>query len=303
MSQMITFAPGDRRVSLSIHSPVAVEGEDGVFTATIKWTLVVTVDESSQLYMLPDVVAGLFWEYLPIRGTIYHPGRPWVTCRTVKCEHVKGGQYTYTATYSDKNSTEEEQGTNENPLLDRPIVKSIAGMQTKAIYKDRDGKAILNKANDPVVQTVENNTIGFKVEANVAFVPTWILTYRNCTNNAPFTIGGLPVATDVARFVLESDYVEGPKSRNDITYLVFKYTLLFDEIDKHYGVPMNAGYNELVNNEQVPIILPGGAEPNSPHPLTLEGARIENPTPENVNFLEIKKYPQADFSVLPGVNL
>jgi len=297
-----TFPDGDRRISLTLHSPVAEQGEDGVFKATVKWEMVVEIS-TNPLLMLPDYIATLFYDYLPLRGTIYRAELPWVTCRTVRCEHVKGGVFSYTATYSDKNAEGVEPGTNENPLLDRPIVKTIAGMRQLPIYKDREGNAIMNSANDPIVQSVEFNTVGFKVEANVALVPTWILNYRNCTNIAPFTIGGLYIDTDVARFVLESDFVDGPKSRNDINYLVFKYTLLFDEVDKHYGVPLDAGYNELIDDEQVPITLKNGAEPSGPRPLDENGAHIENPTPNNVRFLEVKKYPQADFSVLPGVNL
>jgi hypothetical protein len=300
MSGTYKFSQPDRRNSITMHSPTAAEGEDGVFTASIQWELV--VDISSNPYeMLPDQVAGLFYAFLPLRGTIYHNGRPWVTCRSVKCDHVQGGVFTYTATYSDKNAEGGESGTKENPLWDRPIIKSIAGMRPLAIHKDRDGDAIMNKANDPIIQTVEYNTVGFKVEANVAYVPNWILSYRNTTNSKQFTIAGLSIAEDVARFVLESDFVEGPKSRNNVNYLVFRYTLLLDELDKHYGVPMNAGFNELIDGKQVPIKLKGGAEPDKERPLDDEGKHIKDPTPDNIITLEVKKYLQQDFSVLPGI--
>jgi len=297
----ITFPANDRRVSITAHSPEAAESEDGVFTATIQWTLVVKVVDNPYL-MLPDWVASLFIAYLPVRGTRYHNLRPWVTCRTTKGAQVKGGVYSFTATYSDKNSFEEEPGEEENPLNDRAKVLPVALVKNRAVYRDRDDNAILNSAKDPVIQTMDENQIGFKIKKNVASVPSWVFTHTNTCNSNGISVEGLPLPANSARLIFPSDWWSEPKSRNEITYYVISFELLIDFRDLHYGWPLDAGFRELVEGKQVAIVSSDGSEPSSPVPLNGDGTRMTAPTPETVRYLEIKKYPEVNYSILPGVN-
>jgi len=274
---------------------------DGVFTATLVWLLEVTI-EADPVDMLPDTVGGIFVEagYLPLEGSIYHAGRPMVTCRDVGCDRVKGGVYKFTANYSDENS-DEDGGTNENPLLDRPVIKPVAGMITRAIHRDRDGYGILNAAKDPVIQSMEDNTLGFRVSSNVASIPAWVFALRNTCNASTITIEGVPIASNAARFILPADWLSEQKIRNDIAFRVFSFEIQVDELDSHYGRPMDAGFRELKSGKREAITEDDGSEPSEPVPLNADGTKMDSPTPETVRYLTVKKYAEADYSSLPGV--
>lgn len=278
--------------------------KDGVFTATLTWSLLVDIADL-EVEMLADVIAGLF-PSLPVEGEAY-PGRPLVTCRGVKAEQIEGGQYKYVAEYSDENSFEEDSGTNENPLLDRPRIRPVGGMQSRTLTRDRDDKGILNSANDPILQSFDDNTVGFQITQNVAQIPSYAFNYRNTCNNAQISVGGIPVATNAARYVLPNSWLSDPKKRNDITYYEFTFELLIDERDLHYGYPLDAGFRKTIfddefNEIQVAITLNDGSEPNDPVPLDGNGNVLANPTPDNAVYREVKKYPEVDYSVLPGVS-
>lgn len=230
-----------------IHLVEATGGRtNGVFTADLTWSLTVT-KSNDWTQMLPDRVVLLFADQLPFEGSRY-PGLPLCTCRGVSTSRVSDGLYTFTAKFSDENSDQESEtpGTDENPLLDRPIILPNAGIKTIAIHQDRDRQAILNAAGDPVIEEADHNTIGFSVSANVKSIPWYILEFADSTNHAPIVVRGLEIPRNAARFILPSDWHSEDKSRNDIQYVVFKFELLIDQRYLHYGRPLNAGYRERV---------------------------------------------------------
>lgn len=276
---------------------------DGVFSATVVWDLKVPI-EGTQFDMLPDVVAARFIAagILPIEGYTYPPYQ-FASVRTVTCKRVEGGIYTYTAEYSDKNSSE-KKATDENPLNDLPIIKPSAGMITRTLTRDLDDKAILNSAGDPILQTFEDNVIGLSVTSNVPYVPAEFMALRNKRNLAAFTIGGVPVSAKAARFVLPSNWVSEPKARNDVSYLEFTYELILDEIDLHDGRPLDAGFRWKYSDSPLKIITilnEDGSEPSEPILLDGSGHINEDPNPDTAVYLRFEKYPTADFSILPGV--
>jgi len=275
---------------------------NGVFTATLVWHLTVTISTDPFL-MLPDNVGLLFQNYLPLEGTIYHSLLPLVTCRGVECEQVEGGVFKFTAKYSDENADIENQdpGTNENPLNDRPIIKPTAGMVTRSIHRDRDGHGILNAAKDPILQNMEDNTVGLRISANVAYLPLWVLSMRNTTNANAFGVAGLTIPVNGARFILPSDFLSERKVRNDVPFYVFTYELRLDERDYHHGRPLDAGFREIKDGKQVSIKMDDGSEPSQPVPLNADGSRMSEPTPETVRHLTVKKYPEVSYAGLPGL--
>ncbi|MEO1970553.1 MAG: hypothetical protein ABGX07_03320, partial [Pirellulaceae bacterium] len=186
-------------ISQTLASAVAAR-KKGVFTATVVWTLQSSISDNL-IDMVPDRVAFLFLASLPLEGSPY-PGVPLATCRGVSCTTTdEAGIYTFTAEYSDENSAE-QGATNENPLLDRPIIKPVASLESKLMTRDRDGLAILNTARDPLLQSVDDNTIGFQITANVASIPNWLGGLRNTCNDSGITIAGLTIAAEAARFIL-----------------------------------------------------------------------------------------------------
>lgn len=287
------------------------ERSKGVFTANVEWEAKVAIS-SNVFDMLPTAVFEAFGDYFPREGYSY-PGLPSCTCRKINCETTdKSGIYSIKAAYSDENAGEKgEKPTDDNPLLDRPIIKPVAGMTSKAMTRDRDNKAILNSAGDPIIQSMEDNTIGFQIQANIASVPLWILDLRNTCNAGGIIVAGLPIPPEMARFVLPSGWLSELKNRNGISYYEFSFELLIDERDRHWGYPMDAGFRAIKaveDKDGIPrdkltaILEDDGSEPSDPVPLDGEGRRLEDPTPETTVFRIVKKYATADYSVLPGVN-
>jgi hypothetical protein len=169
----------------------------GVFTATMEWTLKVTIS-STVADMAPSNVAAQF--DLPFEGTsyaFYNSRYQYASCRGASCNQIEGGVYLYTTEWSDENAKKNEDGddskaTDENPLNDLPIIKPVGGMRERAITKNRDDEAILNKAGDPVIQSIEDNTINIAVTCNVAVdsgVEQLVVALRNRVNVAPIQVG------------------------------------------------------------------------------------------------------------------
>lgn len=294
--------------SLNLYGPVDSDAdlsEDGVFSASLTWRIHETDQTKLPLSLTANLIADPFVSAgaLPRRGTIYQGTQ--ASCRSLSVRRESNYVYLVTAKFSSKNSTSSEKATDENPLLDRPVVTWTGATESKAIYKDRDDKPILNTAGDPIIDTIEENIIGATVKSNVSGLPTWILSYRNATNDAPFTLRGLGVAANVARFVLPGNFLSEIKERNGVYYYEFTYELKFDEQDLHYGKLLNAGFREKVTIEEVEqlrnITNSDGTEISEPAPLDIDGAKIEQPTPENAVLVTVKKYYEKDFSVLPGV--
>jgi hypothetical protein len=304
-----------------------VEGkEKGIFTATLEWDLEVTISETIT-DMAPSVVAGQF-PFLPIEGTSYAPFNliyPYATCRGAVCEQVKGGIYSYKTKWSDENSKESTQATSEDPLEDLPIIKPVGGMRERAITKNRDDEAILNKAGDPVIQSIEDNTINIAVTCNVAVdsgVEELVVALRNRVNDAPIQVGRWYIDTNMARVIFESGFLSEVKRRNDTEYLEFSFLISVDERDLHRGTPLNAGFRQKVwttsggtpiapTSDPNPgggdiytvetILAADGSEPSEPVPLDEFGREIVNPEPDDVLYLDVEKYEEGDFTQLPGV--
>ncbi len=277
----------------------------GVFTATMEWTLNVTIS-SDVADMAPSQVAGLF-SWLPIEGNNYSGYNslwPRATCRGVTCHQVQGGVYLYSTEWSDEASKNDEQATSEDPTEDLPIIKPVGGTREKAITRDRDDKPILNKAGDPVAQSIEENTVALSVTAKVAVdsgVELLVLALRDRVNDSPIQVGNWYIDTNMARVVFGSNFLSEVKRRNNIEYFEFNYDLLIDERDKHQGRPLNAGFRELYAGQLRTILAADASEPSEPAPLDESGVKIEVPTPDNVIYLEIDKYREGDFTQLPGV--
>lgn len=303
----------------------------GVFTATMEWELSVTIS-NDVADMAPSKVAGLF-AWLPIEGSLYVSYNslwPLVTCRGVSCVQIEGGVYRYSTEWSDENAKDDGSGdsspaTNEDPLLDLPIIKPVASSRDRAITRDRNNKIILNKAGDPVAQSVDDNTIGISVTANVPVdgnAEAVILALRNRVNDAPIQVGRWYADTNMVRVIFSSNPLSEVKRRNEIEYLEMSFELQIDERDKHNGTPLNAGFRQKVwtTSAGVPIASnvdpnPGagdkftlerildddGSEPGEPVPLDDFGRKVANPTPDTAVYLDVEKYEEGDFTELPGV--
>lgn len=297
----------------------------GVFTAILEWELEVTIS-ATIVDMAPSVVAAQF-PFLPFEGTAYggfNPLYPRATCRGASCDQIMGGVYSYKTEWSDENSKNDQQATDENPINDLPIIKPVGGMRERAITKDRDDEAILNKAGDPVIQSIEDNTINIAVTCNVGVdsgVEALVVALRNRVNDAPIRVGRWYIDTNMARVIFESGFLSEVKRRNETEYLEFSFLISVDERDYHRGTSLNAGFrqkvwttsggtpiapasdpNPLSDIYTVETILSDdGSEPSEPVPLDDFGREIVRPQPDEVLYLDTDKYQEGDFTQLPGV--
>jgi len=279
-----------------------VKVSKGITTASVEFLLIVDSISSSRVVMLADQVVEQFLDVLPFEGTPY-PERPWLTCREFECEQLRGRIYTYKANYSDEGSTEEEdEDANDNPLLEPAKVKPTAATLTEATHQDREGKAFLNTAGDPLIDEVTWNYGGFRISKNVASVPQSYLDLANTTNDAQITIKNQPIPLNAARFIIPNDWLSDLKWKNGIPYYVFTFEIDIDARNLHYGVKLNAGTRQLKDGKKVAIKSKDGSEISEPVPLDDNGLELAEPTPENVTYRKNKRYPEADYSILPGVN-
>ena len=302
----------------------------GVFSATMEWTLTCTIS-ANVADMAPSQIAGLF-AWLPVEGTAYgdyNPLWPYTSCRSVACDQIEGGIYKYVTEWSDENAKQNENGddsksTDENPLNDLPIIKPVGGMRERAITKDRNDEAILNKAGDPVIQSVEDNTINIAVTCNVAVdsgVESLVVALRNRVNIAPIRVGRWYIDTNMARVIFESGFLSEVKRRNDTEYLEFSFLISVDERDYHRGTSLNAGFRQKAWTTSggtpiapasdpnpasdiytvTTILSDDGSEPSEPVPLDDFGREIVRPQPDEVLYFDTDKYQEGDFTYLPGV--
>jgi hypothetical protein len=279
-----------------------VKVSKGVTTASVEFLLIIDELSDNTVSMLADQVIEQFLDVLPFEGTQY-PLRPWITCREFECEQLRGRIYSYKANYSNENSPEEEEDNGQDdPLLEPAKVKPTAATLTEATHQDRDGKAFLNTAGDPLIDEVTWNYGGFRISKNVASVPASFLALANTTNNASFTVKSQVIPLNAARFIIPSDWLSDLKWRNGVPYYVFTFELDIDSRNLHYGVKMNAGTRQLKDGKKVAITGNDGSEVSEPVPLDDDGLELADPTPENVIYQKNKRYEEANYSGLPGVN-
>lgn len=284
--------------------------EDGVLSVTASWRYAVRPNGQTVNQLTPDLVALPFIlaGHLPKRGKRYLDTQ--ATCRDIKAR-IDGRQYQYlfTATFSSKNATDSETGTDEDPLLDKPDIDWSGSIVSRATSKDRAGKPLLNTAGDPVIAAFDDNVLSCTVRVNVPEFPTWLLGYRNSTNDADIVVDGIPIAANVARLVLPGGFISKWQNRNDIYYRTLTYELHMDEQDFHYGRPISEGLREKILLQGGPaaelrnILNDDGTEITDPVPLDSDGARIPVPTPDNAHLLTQKLYYEKDFSVIPGITV
>ncbi|MCA9036298.1 MAG: hypothetical protein KDA91_14280 [Planctomycetaceae bacterium] len=282
----------------------------GVYKATYDWQLEVAFPPQNWIEVLPEVVVSAYIGQLPVEGSL-HPFVWLAYCDGTKCEHLEGGFYKFSATYTNEHSdaSKGEPGKDTNPLNDLPVVEPIAGIRSIPIYKDIEDNALLNAAGDPLIDEAERQTIGYTISVNLAQLPTYINELVDSKSGAPIIVEKYNhlIPAEQARFVLPSDFISTQRSRNGTDYFAFKYELRIDYRDDHDGKLLNAGFNELYDDDGTtrkrPIKFSGnGGEPSEPVPLDpATGAVLDNPAPDTVDYITSKRYAPKDYSILPGV--
>lgn len=177
------------------------------------------------------------------------------------------------------------------------------------VVKDRDGKAVLNSAGDPPDPPVmaPDSILIAKIELNAAAIPAYVKAYRKSINSDAFEIEGLLVNAKHARVRRMS--LGKQKYRGSLPYRNISIELAItdnDEDDWEIRF-LDAGYRRKVSDGGSPpaytmekIVNSDGTEPTAPVPLDT-GQPIVDPTPDNVNFVEVGYYRLKPFiGNIPG---
>ena len=194
-----------------------------------------------------------------------------------------------------------ERELNENPTTDEVLVSWSSEIYPEVVSVDRNGDAIVNSAGDYFIDPVPTRDgihLIAKIRANVGSVPGWIVAYQNAVNNGEITIGGLAIATGLAR--VQRIEIGERQKRASLTF----YPLSF-EVHIHKDgwrlKPLDAGFRKLDGTKRVQIRDENGDEPTTPIPLNGLGAPIENPTPSAAVFGNYRIYDELDLTALPGI--
>jgi len=269
-------------------------------TSSRKWLAVTSHNfhTSSDVYQY-----GLDNSILPLPYVSFNPVLVGHLCRSIKVTQDNGAprQWTIEAEYSSKPTKEDE--SEENPLNRPARIRWRTSSYQKAIWRDIDGKAVLNSAGDYFDPPVEVDRAYWTVSVskNVADVPVWILDYENGVNNAAITIGGVVIGQHEAK--LSDIEISELKIEGDYQYFEFSYTLErrrekwipFKVLDQGLRFKAGSDRKHIMDQSTPPRPV------SSPRLLDGSGAVLSNPTPDNAVYRDFTVYYARNFSVLPGV--
>ncbi len=255
----------------------------------------------------------------------YYSFNPYVSaplqlCRGVSCEQDSSAplKWIIEAEYSSEPHKAGDENQPENPLDKPPEVKWKASQYRLPIFRDKDGKAVVNSVGDYFDPPVEIDASRWvvTVEKNVISVPPDIINYADAINENAFSVSGVSVAPHVAK-LMDLDISERKTAKianqqgQEIT--IFYYTF-------GYGMEMraetwvikvlNQGYqaksvSEGVVQADVMRIMDSSRPPrpvSSPAMLNEDGTIVAEPGPDTAVFLDFNVYTPRDFSILPGIN-
>jgi hypothetical protein len=197
-----------------------------------------------------------------------------------------------------------------NPLDDEVLVDWNSEIYQEVVQFDIDGNAVLNSAGDYFIDpTPTRDAIHLiaKIQANVASVPAWVITYQNAVNNASVTIGGLVCAAGLVK--IQRITIGTREERGGVMFYKFSYEAHIHKEGWRLK-PLDAGFRYLTY-EGVPIpikldaegaVSTSGDEVTTPVPLDGSGGMLVSPSPATGVFGNFKIYDELDLTVLPGIS-
>jgi hypothetical protein len=269
-------------------------GQGNDRTLRRSWLALTDTRYTSEALILPEAIL-VFGA--PVPFLTVHPDDPFYLCKRLMAKQEKKSplHWIIDAEYDTKPWGDEEE---EKPPLDRRAkIRWRTNKYQKAVEEDRDGEAILNSAGyyfDPPPMKDLSRWI-VTVSKNVSIVPTDILDYPDCVNDAAWSIGGVTAEINAAK-IMEIDISDLQKEQ-DQEFYVFTYSVEFDK-DLWKGKYLNQGFYDA-DGERV---LDNGTPEKPvvyPWPLDDSGFKIDDPTPATATFSEYDIYQEMDFGILP----
>jgi len=191
-----------------------------------------------------------------------------------------------------------------DPTDRRAHIEAFTVQRQKAVYKDRDGKAVANSAGDyfdpPSLKDISNILVS--VRKNITVVNFNLEVLNNSVNDATLDIRGpgwsVTAAQGEARFTLRRLGMR--QVENEVAFLPLEFDL---EIQRGgWGEQrLDEGLRYKDGEVRRNIKDASGENISAPVPLNGAGAVVVDPTPENAAFRPFNFQDEEDFSVLPGL--
>jgi hypothetical protein len=240
---------------------------------------------------------------LPYYGEA-HPGpiSAAMYCKTIGYKTVSNVAekiWVVTAGYTSEralHSTDAEQ--------DEVLTSYTSEIYQEDFFRDEDDNAVCNSAGEPFLDPapVRDAAQGiWKVRSNHTAIPPFILSYRNATNSAAFTIGGLSVAKKTAK-IMRIEVGERQLRGNNIFYPLQMEIHVHDKGWRFK--PLDQGLKERDADNKLVHIRNAGDTQNVTTAAMLDGAgkALTDPTPTNAVFGDFQQYKEKTFSGLPGIS-
>lgn len=234
-----------------------------------------------------------------------HPGNLFSTCRRLQIRMLQHWQWwMVTAEYSTAplQQDEKDRSENPNPLDRRARIRWSSQQYRKPVWKDRDGKAILNSAGqpfDPLPEIDASHWVA-TVTKNMTFVPSWLLEYEDAVNSDGYTIDGLSVEPKKSK-LMHLD-IGDVQEENGYEFRPVSFTIEFRKDGWDLEI-LDAGFEELADGpdgEPTRILDKRGNFVSHPWPLNADGLAIKpKPTPDNAHYIKSPSYEEKPFAVLP----
>lgn len=244
---------------------------------------------------------------VPVEGDMY-PSDTKAWCRSISVTQIAetATGWLLAAAYSS------EFEITANPLEDPAIITWSAEQFQRPTFKDRNDEAILNSAGRffAKLPQVDDSRFTVSVQKNVSVVPTWVANYQDSLNIAAFTVDGISVAAQLAKF--NSLKIGNWQERNGVPYRVLSYDLhlsavgwdleLLDEGKARLGNPAPAADEVGDATESATktyAAVNDGDYSSSGEMVLLNGNGQQLPKGSPGVFLSFGYYPLKDFTVLP----
>ncbi len=280
---------------------------EGVTNNTLRRQWLVVTNSSSDT---PYAIASYFAATVGIVYLTPHPDANIYTARNMEIDPLEDTPLAYevTVTYSSVPiKADEEERQAPNPL-DRPArITWDSENAQEFTTKDKDGKAMLNSAGDPL-EPVEKDDIRWiiAITKNFASLPSWILSTVNKVNSSQITVSGLALparSTKVQRLRIGEQQVDNDIPYYEVTVELAYKPSLWDvkRLDEGFNVSSGDGRVPAAQKIKIQIEDDAGEFQDATEAIPLDGAGavLANPTPTNAVFTTFKIYEEADLNELP----
>lgn len=238
---------------------------------------------------------------LPVIGSI-HPEDPqaWVqeidVAPSENLNHPtygKGWLWKITYDYSSENEIL------ENPLLEPARLEWNSEQFQEEVWFNRNNEAIVNTAGDIIRNVTKDGTrLIATFTQNISYIPDWVIGALDRVNYDPFTLGGLPIGTNVAKF--QGPSIPHRKIRNGITYYEVSGQIHFRG-DQWKVYPPNVGLMQKLTTDttkRIPCWADQLVPVSTPVQLDINGFQTPDPTESTMLYREDDVYYEYDFSTI-----